>query len=416
MKVRGGTAGVVGGSIAGCAAAIALERLGCEVTVFERSSGALRDRGSGIAIPRALRDRLAHAGYLPSDYPGCDRSTRHWVHADGSDSGRLIWSQPSAATMCNWGVLWRSLRERISGTGYLDDSPVVGVRDEEDGATLTFQDGGHRRFQLVVGADGYRSTVGSMLHPNTEPTYAGYLMWRGNFPESRLQDRRLLDRMDAADAWMTVCFPGGHGLVYPIPDFDGKTDRGKRRINWVIYAAQPAGLNFDRPVSIPPGGVSARLHQHYRELVERYFPPLCRGLFDSPHEEISIQPVYDRIVDCYARNRVLLIGDAGSVSRPHTASGATKALQDALQIEALGARSKGWPSLLASYDEERTRFARSLVELGRRMGRDQVQQTPPWPSMTAQDMDLWTKATLDGETHYFYGNAVTSRPGTGPAC
>ena len=51
VRVRGSKVGIVGGSIAGCATAIALGRLGCDVHIFERSSGALRDRGSGILLP-----------------------------------------------------------------------------------------------------------------------------------------------------------------------------------------------------------------------------------------------------------------------------------------------------------------------------------------------------------------------------
>jgi len=43
MLVRGSRVGIIGGSIAGCATAIALERLGCDVQVFERSSGVLRE-------------------------------------------------------------------------------------------------------------------------------------------------------------------------------------------------------------------------------------------------------------------------------------------------------------------------------------------------------------------------------------
>ena len=50
--------GIVGGSIAGCAAAIELERAGCEVTIFERSTGSLKDRGAGIGIPFALLELL----------------------------------------------------------------------------------------------------------------------------------------------------------------------------------------------------------------------------------------------------------------------------------------------------------------------------------------------------------------------
>lgn len=45
---------IIGGSIAGCAAAIALRRVGCEVTVYERSRGTLEDRGAGIGMPLAL--------------------------------------------------------------------------------------------------------------------------------------------------------------------------------------------------------------------------------------------------------------------------------------------------------------------------------------------------------------------------
>ncbi|MEW2455904.1 FAD-dependent oxidoreductase [Streptomyces albus] len=61
MRIRGSHVAVVGGSIAGCAAAVALARAGREVTVFERSRGGLRDRGAGITLPASLRDELLDA-------------------------------------------------------------------------------------------------------------------------------------------------------------------------------------------------------------------------------------------------------------------------------------------------------------------------------------------------------------------
>ena len=45
----------------------------------------------------------------------------------------------------------------------------------------------------------------------------------------------------------------------------------------------------------------------------------------------------------------------------------------------------------------------SLVQLGRRLGRDLVEHTPSWDSMTAADFEAWTKQTLSGERLYFYG-------------
>ena len=58
MGIAGSKVAVVGGSIAGCATAIALTRAGCDVEVLERSSTGLRDRGAGIAMPHPLRESL----------------------------------------------------------------------------------------------------------------------------------------------------------------------------------------------------------------------------------------------------------------------------------------------------------------------------------------------------------------------
>jgi hypothetical protein len=93
-----------------------------------------------------------------------------------------------------------------------------------------------------------------------------------------------------------------------------------------------------------------------------------------------------------------------SGGRPHTGSGATKAMQDARLLETLGAEHTAWDSLLAAYDADRSETGRTLVELGRRIGRDQVEQTPPWAEMSADDYEAWAAGTLDGDTLYFWGD------------
>ena len=55
---------IVGGSIAGCAAAIALRRAGCAATVYERSRGKLEDRGAGIGMPLALLRILIERNFV----------------------------------------------------------------------------------------------------------------------------------------------------------------------------------------------------------------------------------------------------------------------------------------------------------------------------------------------------------------
>lgn len=406
MAIAGSKVAVVGGSIAGCSAAIALGHLGCKVHVFERSSSALRDRGSGIAIPIALRDTLIAGGYLPADYPSIVPSARRWVVANGTAEGTELWEQASAAALSNWGVLWRSLRARIGGADYRDGIHIDAVQPTSSGAAVHFEDGSSEQYDVVIGADGYRSAVRASLFPDSAPIYAGYMLWRGNFPEGELTDRMGIESLDADNAWLTVCFDGGHGVMYPIPDFDDSTDPGRRRVNWAVYGPQPEGFDFTEPTSIPPGHVDEQTYALLEQLLHDSFPPKYRPLFASPRAEVSIQPIYDELPGSYTSGRIALIGDAGSVTRPHTGSGATKAMQDALTIERLAGEHSNWDDLLAAYDADRTANGTSVVALGRRIGRDQVERTPPWSTMTHADFAAWTAATLAGDDLYFYGDTV----------
>lgn len=401
---------MVGGSIAGCAAAIALARLGCEVTVYERSRGTLQDRGAGIVIPLPLRSELQSATYLPDDYPVFRLLGRRFVVADGTADGDVRWEQPGPADANNWGVLWRHLRSSLpSHVVYREATTVAAINGgdqvhvevdcESPDSGTTQASRNTANFDVVIGADGYRSHVRATIEPSSTPHYAGYVLWRGNFSAMRLGDTEAWTELVSSHEWTTVGFDGGHALVYPIPDFDGGL-----RVNWGIYAPTPPGLSLESPTSIPQGTVPAELYEHYRRLLRTVVPPRLQPLFDSPLGEVSIQPIYDQTVDSYVHGRVALVGDAASVARPHTASGATKALQDARELEVLGATYDTWDALLAEYNAVRAPAGRATVELGQRIGRDQVEHTPPWHDMTPRDFERWTSNTLDGAHLYYWGD------------
>ena len=61
--------GIIGGSIAGCSAAIALSRAGHEVVVFERSASELKGRGAGIATSSNVLQSLKDDNFLDADIP-----------------------------------------------------------------------------------------------------------------------------------------------------------------------------------------------------------------------------------------------------------------------------------------------------------------------------------------------------------
>jgi hypothetical protein len=80
-------------------------------------------------------------------------------------------------------------------------------------------------------------------------------------------------------------------------------------------------------------------------------------------------------------------------------------MQDARYLEQLGHEHDDWDTLLAAYDADRVTTGNRLVDLGRRIGHDQVDHTPPWTSMTPEDFVAWTTATLSGDTLYFWGDS-----------
>ncbi|MET9648299.1 monooxygenase [Streptomyces syringium] len=390
-----GRVAVVGGSVAGCAAALAATRAGAdEVVVYERAAGRLEDRGVGLAVHDDRYAEMEAAGYIDADIPWVRLTHRPWVVRDGEErAGRTVGAVPFPFRSYNWGSLWQELRARIpASVTYRQGAAVERVLSEPDGATLRFADGSEERFDLVVGADGYRSVVRAATRAATVPVYAGYLAWRGALPAE------LLPGPDAAwpeEAATSVGFPGGHLMAYRIP---GRGGRGVSA-NWVFYAAPPAGagLTLEDPTSLPPGAVPQELIAGHTEVIDKYFPPFWQEVIRrTPEAETQVQPIYDLIVPHFGEDRLVLLGDAAAVARPHAGGGAVKALQDASVLEHSLRSAATWGEAVAAYDAARTPSGRAAVELARRLGRAQVQRTPDWPAMDPDGIDAWWRDAADG--------------------
>ncbi|MFF8258973.1 FAD-dependent monooxygenase [Streptomyces virginiae] len=400
--MRGGTIAVIGGSIAGCAVATAVARAGAgQVVVLERTRGRLADRGVGLCVHDERAVELRASGALPPGIAAHRLRRRRWVVRDDAEGagGRLLWQQPFPFHSYHWGLLWRGLRESVPDTVvYRQGETVTAVEAAGgggaggDGARVRLAGGSVERYDLVVGADGYRSVVRAALCTDSRPRYAGYVCWRGNFDAARL-DELGAPADPVPEAVTTVCFPGGTCVVYRIPGPGGP------RVNWVLYAAPPQDgqLRLDDPTSFPPGALTSGLAEHLDGLVEREFPPYWRrALALTDPADTFVQPIYDLEADRTAGGRLLLAGDAASVVRPHNTSGAAKALQDATALADGWRRSVSFEDLLDGYHRARGAAGRELVALARRLGRAQVERTPAWAAMDGDRMAAWWQGQLDG--------------------
>ncbi|MFE0174959.1 FAD-dependent monooxygenase [Streptomyces sp. NPDC059002] len=393
--MRGGRVAVVGGSIAGCAAALAAHRGGAdEITVYERATGDLADRGVGLAVHNSRYAELESAGYMDAGMPWVQIVRRRWYVRDDAEPtglGREIATMPFPFRTYNWGPLWRELRGRVPESAVFRSGTTVEALHPGPDGTRVDTAAGSDHFDLVIGADGYRSATRAAAFGDVRPAYAGYLAWRGAFPEARLDDPELW----AEDDCVYAVFPGGHVIIYRIPD-----GAGGHRVNWVLYTAPPAdldlGLGLDLrltgPTSLPPGGLTEALTAHLGYVADVLLPPYWGALLrTTAPAELFLQPMYDFTAPRCTADRVLLVGDAAAVARPHTGAGAVKALQDATVLESALATADTWEDALDTYDTDRTLSGRSMVDLGRRLGGALVQATPDWRAMDQSALEAWWK-------------------------
>ncbi len=156
---------ISGAGIGGPALAFWLRRHGFAPTVVEVAP-APRPGGHAVDLRGAGREVVSRMGLL--DAVRAERvDERGFAYVDG----RGRWSARMPASLFEGegmvaeieimrGNLTRILYEATcDGTEYLFSSRITGLAEDGDGVKVTFADGGVRRFDLVVGADGLHSGV-----------------------------------------------------------------------------------------------------------------------------------------------------------------------------------------------------------------------------------------------------------------
>ena len=399
---RGLRVGVIGGSIAGCAVAVELERAGCDVTVFERSPGSLKDRGAGIGIPFALLKLLQGRDLVDPEMAIVPIRMRHFIIRSPSGE-RILWKQSFVIAATSWDVLYQNLRKRVRDEIYRQGCEVTALHAFEDGAIVELADGQALPFDLVVCADGYTSTGRRRLFPDQSLRYAGYIMWRGLLDEQMVSDIAPYEGVN-----IFAVSPLGHLIAYLVPGKQGETQPAKRRLNWGWYVNTPqadlAQSLTDRngrthPTSLPAGSISDERANELRELAREFMPRFVADAI-ARTERPFIQAIFDLHAPDYRRGNILLLGDASSVVRPHAAAGATKALYSAIALAESLKSQRSVDTALSRWNDEQCREGGRLVALSQRLGQALQDPTRDWANMDEQDMSNWWKSVIGNEKWY----------------
>jgi 2-polyprenyl-6-methoxyphenol hydroxylase-like FAD-dependent oxidoreductase len=330
---------VIGGSMSGLLAGIMLMRRGFAVDIFERVHSELAGRGAGIVAQAELMARLKALGLETRDL-GVAMTTRKILDKRGGVIATIECPQVLTA----WERVYRVLRDAFPPERYHRGVGVQNFTQNTDGVVAHRSDGRTVTADVLIGADGLRSTVRSQCLPDAVPLYAGYVAWRALLSESAIPAAIHRDLF----MLMTFCLPPGEQCIgYPVAGPGNELREGQRRYNVVWY--RPAGEHDELPrlltdttgvthsISIPPPLIRAEPIAAMRAAAERLLAPQFRAIVRLIAEPI-LQPIYDLESPRLAFGRVAIIGDAACVARPHVAAGVSKAADDAAALaEALDA-------------------------------------------------------------------------------
>lgn len=337
------TAVVIGGGIAGLTTAIALDRAGVGVDVYERVDP-LGEIGAGISIWLNAIRAFGEIGLADTiktfSVAAGEAALRRWDGRIlvGPNESTLARRLEDVAVVMHRADLQRVLLDAFGRDRVRLGKACVSVAQDDRGVTATFADGTIAHGGVLVGADGMHSVVRAALHGDQPPRYSGYTAWRGvvSFDHSKLRP---------GESW-------GPGRRF------GQIPMSEGRVYWFATDNVPAG-------SRAAAGEKAELLRRFRGWHE----PI-EALIDATADRAILRnDIYDRPpLARWGDRRITLVGDAAHPMTPNLGQGACQAIEDAVALARAVTSHGEVAAALRAYEAARIRRANEIVEASRRVG------------------------------------------------
>jgi 2-polyprenyl-6-methoxyphenol hydroxylase-like FAD-dependent oxidoreductase len=340
---------IAGGGIGGIATALALQQQGIDSVVFERAPQ-LRDGGAGLHIWTNGMLALAHLGV--ADQVAKIAPAQSVCHF-ATSTGRIIGKYPVGQFVERYGqptvAIGRSdlhgiMRDAVTAP-IVTGAEVTGYTEHTDGVSLHFADGTSEEGDLLVGADGVRSTVRARLLGPQPPDYTGYIAWRGH--------AKMTPEEFPPGTFRALFGPGTRFTYYDI---------APGVVHWMSVANGPAG---GRDEGTPEQTLDMLRARH-----AGWTAPVRQILDATTPESILRGDVVDRKPgSVWGRGRVTLLGDSAHAVSFNIGQGACLAIEDALVLAGhLAAPGATVTQALRAYEAERQERTRPMQLLAHRIG------------------------------------------------
>lgn len=338
-KTSSASVAIVGGGIGGLSAAIALQRLGHRVTVYEQAGQFMRVGADVNLTPNAVRaldglgvgDGLRRTGARPSY-----RISRDWdtgletSRLPMGDTAETVYGAPQLTI--HRADLLSVLAQALAADSMRFSKRLSSLTQDTEGVDLRFEDGSTARHSVVIGADGIHSRVRAALFGPEQPRFTGVVSYRAVVPTDRV---RQVPEIEAFTKWwgpnpqsQIVTFPLSLGQETFVFATTGQSDWTEE--SWTC-----------------PGDVE-ELRQVYRD-----YHPDARALLQAC-DSVMKSALYERDpLPQWSVGRVSLMGDACHPMLPFMAQGAGMAIEDAVVLARALEQDADVASALRRYESAR---------------------------------------------------------------
>lgn len=325
---------IVGGGIGGLCAAVALQKKGIEVLVFEQAPE-LKEVGAGLSIaPNGMQvlkrlelvEEIISKGITIDSASITDSRGKSISTVDNTVFKRKFGYAPVAIHRF---TLQHILLKQLPEHQVLAGKKFARYQETENGIEAHFEDGSVYQGDFLIGADGIKSGVRKQLLGEVQLRYSGQTCWRGIAEMTLPTD----EKNTFQEIWMNRA--GLRSAYVQIND---------HQVYWYVTIC-----------SAPGGHEESDKTKTYLKELTKDVASRIHEVIDHTNDTLIIRNDLNDFLpmETWSKGKVVLIGDAAHATTPNLGQGANQAMESAYYLAECLAGSLGIQAAFRQYQNTR---------------------------------------------------------------